>query len=285
MPDFPIVDTHVHLYDPSVISYGWMAGLPILNARPSSGEYTAAVGTVNVDKLVFVEVDASPGDHMAEARWIADLATRDTRVRGMVASIPLEEGRASEADIAAFASMPLARNVRRLLQGHVNEPGWALKPAFLEGVALLAQYGLGFEICLYHPQMAEAIELVKRSPENMTFVLNHIGKPGIKDGLKEPWATQIREMASLPNVMCKISGVITEADHQHWTYDQVAPYVDHAIASFGFDRVMFGGDWPVVRLAGQYTQWVDVLDRVVASASDEEKRKLYRENAIAYYRL
>ncbi len=284
LPDFPLVDAHVHLYDPDALDYPWMKGEPMLNSPHGSAEYTAATDGVAVDKLVFVEVDVAGGRHLDEAVWVEAAARNDARVQAIVASMPLEMGAAAEPDIAAFARMPLARAVRRLIQAHAAEPGWCLRPEFIEGVRLLAKYDLGFEICIYHAQMADAIELVRRCPE-VNFILDHIGKPAIKDGLREPWWSRMRELAGLPNVVCKVSGVVNEADHESWTYDQVAPYVAHAIECFGFDRVAFGGDWPVVGLVTRYPDWVAVVDRVTAGASPADLRKLYRDTAIGYYRL
>ncbi len=284
MPDFPLVDAHVHLYDPDALDYPWMRSEPMLNTPHGSAEYTAAIGGVAVDKLVFVEVDAAGGRHLDEAVWIELAARNDARVQAIVASMPLEMGAAAEPDIAAFARMPLARGVRRLIQAHADEPGWCLQPEFVAGVRLLAKYELGFEICIFHRQMGDAIELVRRCPQ-VRFILDHIGKPGIREGVREPWWSQMRELAGLPNVICKVSGVVTEADHRAWTYDQVAPYVAHAIDCFGFDRVAFGGDWPVVELATRYADWVALVDRVTAGTAEEDLRKLYRDTAIAYYRL
>ena len=284
MPDFPLVDAHVHLYNPDAIDYPWMRGEPALDAPHGPSEYTAAIDGVAVDKLVFVEVDAASGRHLDEAVWVEAQARNDNRVQAIVASMPLEKGAAAEPDIAAFARMPLARAVRRLIQGHIDEPGWCLRPDFLEGVRLLAKYDLGFEICIYHPQMTDAIELVRRCPD-VSFILDHIGKPGIREGSREPWWSRMRELAGLPNVICKISGVVTEADHATWTYEQVAPYVAHAIECFGFSRCAFGGDWPVMELATRYPAWVAIVDRVTAGASTADLRSLYRDTAIAYYRL
>jgi L-fuconolactonase len=132
--------------------------------------------------------------------------------------------------------------------------------------------------------LAETIKLVEQCPD-VSFMLDHIGKPGIREGLTQPWRSEMRDLAALPNVECKISGVVTEADHKSWTYDQVAPYVAHAIETFGFDRVAFGGDWPVSELATPYADWVAVVDRVIAGASEAEQRKLYRDNAIRFYRM
>lgn len=285
MPDFPIVDAHVHLYDPAAIGYGWMKQAPKLNSLHASEEYTQAIGGTKVEKIVFLEVDADAGREIDEANWVTDAATRDPRIQAMVANLPLEKGPAAvEADMATLSKMALTRGIRRLIQGHVDEPGWCIRPDFVAAVQLLPKYGLSFDICIYHPQMADAIELVRRCPD-VSFILDHIGKPGIKDGLREPWWSQMKDLATYPNVICKISGAITEADHQNWTYNQVAPYVAHAIDSFGFDRVAFGGDWPVLENAARHTDWVGMVDRVTAGVGEADLRKLYRENAIAFYRM
>jgi L-fuconolactonase len=237
-----------------------------------------------VAAMVFVEVDAAPGEHLREVEWVEAQAERDVRLQGMVGSLPLTDGASVETAMKQFAAMPLARGVRQLIQGHVDEPEWCLRPSFVEAVKLLAKYNLSFDICIYHPQMKDAIELCQRCAD-VQFVLDHIGKPGIKSGLMEPWKTELAALAALPNVWCKISGIVTEADHTSWTEAQVAPYVAHAISCFGYDRVMFGGDWPVSELATSYKRWVDVVDAVTAKASAAEKRKLFRDTAKAFYRL
>jgi L-fuconolactonase len=116
-------------------------------------------------------------------------------------------------------------------------------------------------------------------------VLDHIGKPAIKAGLMDPWRQHLKQLAAHQNVFCKISGVATEADHQSWTREQLKPYVAHAIECFGFERSMFGGDWHVMELATRYPEWVEIVDEIVAGASADEKRKLFRETAIHFYRL
>ncbi|HET6222262.1 MAG TPA: amidohydrolase family protein, partial [Dongiaceae bacterium] len=155
---------------------------------------------------------------------------------------------------------------------------------FIAGVKLIGRHGLTFDICVKHWALVFAIELARRCPE-VSFILDHIGKPGIKHGLKEPWWGQMRELAQLSNVVCKISGAITEADHGAWTKEQVKPYVAHAIDCFGFERVMYGSDWTVSELTHAYPTWVEILDEVAAGASATERRKLYRDNAIRIYRL
>lgn len=284
MPDFPIIDAHVHLYDPADLPYAWLAGAPPINKPHLPADFDRLTAPVKVDGIVFVEVDVDDPRHLEEARWVEKTAESDRRIRGTVAGMPLEKGVAIEGDIAEYAKLPRARGVRRLIQKHAGEPGWCLRPDFVAAVKLLPTYGLSFDICIFHSQMADTIKLVRQCPE-VSFILDHIGKPGIKDSLTQPWRSEMRELAELPNVICKISGVVTEADHRAWTYDQVAPYIAHSIDTFGFDRVAFGGDWPVSELAARYADWVAVVDRVVSGASEADKRKLYRDNAIRFYRL
>jgi len=285
MPDFPIIDAHVHLYDPSAVAYPWMAGVPVLNAPHLPDHFEDSLDGVEVEAVVFVEVDAGPGAHMDEARFISDLRQNTALVRGMVASMPLEEGPdAVAADLAAWAATPGARGVRRLIQKHADEPGWSLREPFVEAVRALAAHDLSFDLCLFHPQMKDAITLVRACPD-VRFVLDHIGKPGIRDGLIDPWRDDTAALAREPNVWCKISGVVTEADHDAWTIDEVAPCIAHAISCFGYGRAMFGGDWPVSKLATTYRGWVDVVDGVVAGASAEERERLYRGTAREFYRL
>ncbi|MEO8669229.1 MAG: amidohydrolase family protein [Bauldia sp.] len=284
MPNFPIVDAHVHIYDPAALPYHWLKNAPAINKAHLPADYTRLTAPVVVEKYVFAEVDVEVGRHVDEANWVAEQAKADKRIAGIVASVPLERGKAVEADLAVLAKMPLVKSIRRLMQHFVDQPGWCLQPGFVEGMKLLPKYGLSFDLCILHPQMADTIELVRRCPE-VSFILDHIGKPGIKANLREPWWSQMKELASLPNVICKVSGVVTEDDHKAWTYDRVAPYVARSIECFGFDRVAFGGDWPVLELASTYPRWVEVVDRVTAGSSEADLRNLYRDNAIRFYRL
>jgi L-fuconolactonase len=283
MPAFPIVDSHVHLYDVDRLSYGWLKGVPKINRSYGLEDFDRARATVQVEKLVFAEVAVDPGLHLDEAAMIQGLADGDARLAGIVAHAPMEKGRAVETDLDVLARMPGVRGIRRLIETE-RDPSFAIEPGFLEAVRLLPDYGFTFDICVKHFAMTYAIELARRCPE-VSFVLDHIGKPDIKHGLREPWWSQMAKLASLPNVVCKISGVVTEADHRAWTPEQVKPYVAHAIECFGFDRVLYGSDWTVSELTHPYPAWVDILDEVVAGASETELRGLYRDNAIRTYRL
>ena len=283
MPDFPIIDSHVHLADPAKFGYAWTKNAPSLNRRVLPDDLMAAAAPVKIDKLVFVEVDVDLPQHLAEAEWIDGMAKADPRIGGMVAALPLERGAAAAVELNKLRQNKALRGIRRLIQNQAD-PDFCVQPDFIEGLQLLAKHDLVFDICIFHHHLPNAIKMVKQCPD-VRFVLDHIGKPGIKAGLTDPWRRHMKELAALPNVTCKISGVSTEADHKNWTREQLRPYIAHAIDSFGFDRVMYGGDWHVMELAGTYPQWVEIVDWVTEGASRDEKRKLFRDTAIRVYRL
>jgi L-fuconolactonase len=283
MPEFPIVDSHVHLCDPKKFGYGWTKNAPSLNRQVLPSDLTKAASPVKIEQFVFVEVDVDYPQHLAEAEWVAGFAKSDKSLTGMVAALPVEKGKAIEAELEALRRHPILRGIRRLIQNQAD-PEFCIRPGFIEGLKLLARHDIAFDICIFHHQMPNAITMVRSCPE-VRFVLDHIGKPGIKAGLTDPWRQHLKEFAAMPNVHCKISGVMTEADHKDWTREQLKPYIVHAIDSFGFDRIMYGGDWHVSELAGTYPGWVEIVDWVVEDATAEEKRKLFRDNAIDFYRL
>ena len=283
MPEFPIIDSHVHLYDTERLSYGWLAGVPKINRTHKLAEFDAARGPVRVDGIVFAEVAADPGLHVREAAFVQEMADADPRLCGMVAHAPVEKGAAVAEDLEQLARFGALRGIRRLIETE-RDPGICLEPDFVEGVRTVGRHGLTFDICIKHVAMAYALELVRRCP-SVQFVLDHIGKPAIRHGLREPWWEQMRELSRRPNVVVKLSGVITEADHAAWKEADVVPYVAHVIETFGFDRVMYGSDWTVSELTHRYPRWVEILDRTVAGASEAERRKLYRETASRVYRL
>jgi L-fuconolactonase len=284
MLHFPIVDAHVHLVDRTGLRYAWMAGAPALNRDWTPADFAARTRPYQIGGYVFVEADVDAPLHLEEARWIDRIAQTEPFLKGSVASLPLELGpKAVEADMARLASLGTVRGVRRLIQDH-PDPEFMIRPDFVAAVKLLPTYNLSFDLCIKHPQLANTIELVRRCPE-VSFILDHIAKPDIKAGLSDPWRANLCNLASFSNVVCKISGVLTEADHAGWTREKVRPYIDHAIACFGFHRLMFGGDWPVVELAGAYTQWLAVLDWATAGCSEGERRALFRDTAVKAYRL
>jgi L-fuconolactonase len=283
MPSFSIVDSHIHLYDPSGVRFDWMADDLLLNKRHGRSEFDSLTVGVDVDGLVSVEVDAAAGLHLDEARWVEKIGG-DPRLWGMVASTPLERDANAEGDLEAFVLLPHARGVRRLIGRHADEPGWALQPVFVEDVGRLARFDLSFDLCFGLRQLQEATALVRACPE-VRFVVDHIARPEIQADLFEPWASNLAVLAREPNVMRKISNVATEADYTNWSATQLAPYIKHALECLGSNRAMFGGDWPVSERAIRSTDWIALVDRCCAGVSSAGLQNLYRNNATRFYRI
>ena len=283
MPDIPIIDAHVHLWDTTKFTYPWLSDLPELASPYLPADYHAASVCAQIEGMVFVQCDTAPSESLAEARWVESLSQAEPRIRGMIPYAPLAKGEASRLHLEELKSMPLVKGVRRLIQPEAD-PAFCIQPWFIEGVRMLAEYGLSFDICISHTQMANTVKMTQRCPE-ASFILDHIGKPDIRHGLTEPWAAELKALAQQPNVICKVSGMVTEADHPAWTKEDLKPYVDHVIECFGFDRLVYGGDWPVVNLAGGYGAWVEALDWALAGCTGNELRKLFHDNAVRVYRL
>jgi L-fuconolactonase len=284
MPNFPIIDTHVHLWNPQRFRMRWLDDLEAIDKPFGPAEYREHTQGIDIEAFVYVEVDVAPAYGLLEAQWADARAQEEPRLRGIVATAPLEYGEQARAYLEALAAIgPRIKGVRRLLQGE-PDPDFCLQPEFVRGVRLLPEFGYSFDICIKHHQLAPVVELVRQCPE-VSFVLDHIAKPDIAAGLRDPWREHMRALAGLPNVVCKISGMVTEADHARWTASDLAPYVAHVLEVFGAERVMFGGDWPVALLASSYRRWVETLDALTAQLAPEARRKLWAENARRVYRL
>lgn len=282
MDKFPIVDTHIHLWHPKQLRYPWLKQVSSLNRPFLLKDYNEATENLEIASMVFVQCDTHPDDGLKETAWVTSLAAREPRIRGIVAWAPLEEGKPVAAFVEKLAEEALVKGIRRLVQGESVD--FCIQPNFVNGVKILSKYGLSFDLCIFHPQLANAIRLVEQCPD-VQFILDHIGKPDIKNQLFEPWKQEIKVLADFPNVYCKVSGVVTEADHENWTLDNLQPYIDQVIDCFSFDRVVYGSDWPVSTLATDYTRWVQTLHEAVTGSTPDELKKLFHDNAIKFYRL
>lgn len=280
---FPIVDTHVHFWNPDRLHYPWLADVPSLRKPCLPADYRAACGDIHVEKMVFVQAECDTAEYREEAAWVTALARTEKRLAGLVPWAPLEKGAAVRAELAALAKNPLVKGVRRIIQ-YEPDPAFCLRPDFVAGVQMLADFDLSFDICITHSHLENTLRFARQCP-HVRFVLDHIGKPDVRHGLLEPWRKNLKSLASLSNVWCKVSGLVTEADHENWNRKGLKPYLDHVLACFGFERTMYGGDWPVASLATDYPRWVETLDWAIHGCSATERRRLFRDNAMAFYRL
>src|SRR6266567_7678106 len=220
MIEDPIIDSHVHLWDPHRFRIPWLDDIPELRRAFGTAEYSEDVRQLPVSGVVYVQVDVTPAYGLLEARW----AVEQPLVEGVVAWAPMEDGAVAASYLDALVALgDRIKGVRRLLQSE-PDPEFLVARELIEGLQLLPRYGLSFDICIRHHQLARTIDMVRACPETQ-FVLDHLGKPDVRGALLEPWREQMAELASMPNVACKLSGLVTEADHATWTVDDLAPYV------------------------------------------------------------
>ncbi len=282
--DFPIIDTHLHLWDPNHFRMSWLDDNPLLNKPYLLDGYREHTAGIDIEAMVYLQVEVETPYALLEAQWVAQRAVEDPRIKGIVPWAPLEYGDRSRAFLdALLAASPLLRGIRRIIQ-YEPDMDFCLRPDFVRGVQILPEYNLSFDICIDHRHLPNTIELVRRCPDTR-FILDHIGKPDIKNHALDPWRAGIKMLAGFPNVWCKMSGLVTEADHQHWTREDLRPYIDHVLDCFGFERAVFGGDWPVAFQAARYPQWLDALLWAIQGCSHDELRKLFHDNGQAFYRL
>ncbi len=280
----PIVDAHVHLWNPNLWTMPWLADIPSLNRPYGLQEYHAQTQGLPVNALVYIEVGVEPQEALREARSIVELAQEEPRIQAIVAAAPLERGLVVREHLEALVALsPLIKGVRRNFQDEAA-PDFCLQPAFIAGVRLLADFGLSFDICIKSWQLPSVIELVRLCPDT-AFILDHLGKPDIKQHALDPWQADLRKLAELPNVVCKISGMVTEADHAAWQPADLEPFIRVVLEAFGEDRLLFGSDWPVALLASSYSRWYETLAALTRHLPLSTRRKLWAENARRFYRL
>jgi predicted TIM-barrel fold metal-dependent hydrolase len=278
----PIVDTHQHLLFPGRLPYPWVEDIPALRGRAfGREEYAAAAEGCGVTATVFMEAtEVDPAEH-DEAELVESLpADPAPPLIGIVAACRPE----SPAFPSCLESLRGTRavGVRRIL--HTQPDELTRRPVFRESLRLLPEHGLTFDLCVLARQLPVATELVDACP-GVSFVLDHCGVPSIAAGELEPWRTHVTELAARPNVVCKVSGLLAYCDPENATLDAVRPYAEHAIAAFGWERVLWGSDWPVVEITSTLGDWVRISRALVAGQPETRLRALFRENAVRVYGL
>lgn len=280
----PIVDTHQHLWDLSRFRLPWLAGAPKLNRSFLMEDYRQATAGLDVVKSVYMEVDVEPSQQAAEADYVLELISGGgTPMAGAVISgRPASEGFA--AYLARYRDRPAIKGVRRVLHAAETPRGHCLERPFIDGIRLLGNQGLSFDLCMRADELGDAAKLIDACPET-AFILDHCGNASVRARDLSGWKADIGRLAERKNVVCKVSGIVASAAPDPWTADDLAPIVNHVLDRFGPDRVVFGGDWPVCTLAATYRQWVEALRRIVADRPLADQKKLFHDNAIRVYRL
>lgn len=274
-----IIDCHQHFWQYDPLRHAWLTDeMAALRRDFLPQDFASECMANGVDGSVLVQVDQTE----SETSFMLDLAEGSSRIAGVVGWIDLRSPHLA-LRLEHFSQFKKLRGFRHIAQSEPDER-FLVQPAFLEGIGKLRQFGYTYDILIYPKQLAAAIELVSRFPQQR-FVLDHIAKPFIKAHVLEPWATHIKTLAQNPNVFCKLSGLVTEADWRRWAADDFRPYLDVVFAAFGPDRLMFGSDWPVCLLAANYSQVKELIETYVEANAAQFKEKIFGGNAIRFYGL
>ncbi len=277
-----IIDAHVHFWDPGGIHYPWLRSVPALDRAFLPSDYAAATDGTAITQLVFVEGNCRPEEAPRELEWVERLAQVEPRIAGIVAFADLTDPSARDRALEAVSSCPRVTGIRQNIQG--QPAGFALQPAFVEGVRAVGRRGLTFDLCVTHEQLREVTDLVRRCADTR-FVLDHCGKPAIRHGRLEPWRADMACLAAQENVCCKLSGLLTEAEPQRRRDEDLTPYAASVVECFGTERVLYGSDWPVLTLAGSCGDWYGFTERFTSGWTAAERRRFYADNAIRVYAL
>ncbi|PBB17113.1 amidohydrolase [Mesorhizobium sp. WSM4313] len=277
-----IMDTHLHLIDQGALRYPWLSGVPALNRDFSYAEYAADARRSGIEAVLHMEVDVDPADIAAETAHVKSIAGQaGSLVKGAIASCRPEEA-GFEAYLETVKAEPFVKGFRRVL--HVVPDDVSEGALFRQNIKRLAGTGLTFDLVVLPHQIPKAMALADLAPD-VQFVLDHCGVPDIKGNAEHPWREHMEAIAKRPNVTAKISGVVAYADPATWTVETLRPYVEHTIRCFGWDRVIWGSDWPVCTLGGGLTTWIAATHALLAGASDSERTRLLSGNARRLWRI
>lgn len=273
------IDAHQHFWTYSPAEYPWIgAGMERLARDYAPRDLAAVAGPQGVTASVAVQARQSP----EETRWLLGLADAHAFIRGIVGWVDLRNDRVAE-ELARFATNDKFVGVRHVVQDE-PDPRFLLGEDFVRGMRALHQFGLTYDLLLYPQQLPAAVELAGMLPEQ-SFVLDHLAKPRIKTGELAEWRRDIEALAAHPNVACKLSGLVTEAAWRQWQRADFTPYLDVALAAFGPERLMFGSDWPVCLLSGEYADVVGIIDGFMSALNPAEQAQIWGETTSRVYGL
>ncbi|MGM8362491.1 amidohydrolase family protein [Flavobacterium sp. ARAG 55.4] len=274
-----VVDSHQHFWIYEAEKHAWIDdNMKVIRKNFLPEDLKLVYQQNDVDGCVAVQADQT----LAETDFLLDLAKKNDFIKGIVGWVDL---RASDIDtvLKHYSQFPKLKGFRHVVQGEADH-NFMLRPNFLNGIAALEKYNFTYDILIFPHQLGAALELVRRFP-NQKFVIDHIAKPYIKDGFYDGWAALMKTIGQYPNVYCKLSGMTTEADYNTWTPEQIEPYMQLVLDAFGTDRILFGSDWPVCLVAGNYTKTKELVTQFIAKLSSEEQAAIMGGNAIKFYNL
>jgi L-fuconolactonase len=272
------IDAHHHLWHYHPEEFSWLDDdMAALRRDFLIQDLSRELHAAHIDATVAVQTRES----LEETRWLLECAQSAPSIRGVVGWAPLEASDLPEI-LGRFNNARSLVGFRDIAQGKPD--GYLDRPEFNRGIRQLTSLNLTYDVLIHERQLVEATRFVDQHP-HQRFVLDHAAKPKISKRELEPWKTNLHELAKRPNVFCKISGLVTEADWQHWTLESLRPYLDECVKAFGPNRLLAGSDWPVCLLASTYAQWWDLLTLYFADFSEHETSRIFGANAVEFYRL
>jgi len=273
------IDAHQHfwIYDPR--EHGWI-GDSMTSIRHDflPVDLKPELDRSGFDGTVAVQVRQT----LEETRWLLELASGSSYIRGVVGWVDLRSAQV-RTQLESFAENPKLVGIRHIVQSEPDDQ-FLLRPDFLRGISVLGEFDLAYDLLIYPKQLPVAAEFVRHFP-GQRFVLDHMAKPPIKSGEIQSWARDIRDLALFPNIFCKLSGLVTEADWQRWTPEHLLPYLDAVFECFGPERLMIGSDWPVCTVAASYSQAVDIVKNYVSNSPVEVREAVLGGNAARFWKL
>ena len=275
------IDAHHHLWEYSAVRYPWMTTeFASIRRRFGPEDLQPCLAECGVDRTIVVQTYSS----LEETREFLEVAARTPFIAGVVGWVDLTDDRTAET-ILALRGTGERKLVGVRHQVHDEaDPAWLLKPHVQRGLTAVGQAGLAFDLLVRPRELPRAYETVVRHPE-MRFIIDHLAKPPIRAGGSSDWDTGMRRIAALPNVYCKLSGLVTEADWRDWSVEQLRPYVDRALAWFGADRLIFGSDWPVCLVAASYAQVVETARQLIRGVTAAQEEAIFGNTAMVAYDL
>ncbi|MFJ4934807.1 amidohydrolase family protein [Streptomyces pseudovenezuelae] len=276
-----VVDAHHHVWDLSVRDQDWIASDSPLRRNFTLADLAPEAAAAGVDRTVLVQTVTVP----EETPELLALAAGHELIAGVVGWTDLTRPDIAD-ELARLRSLPggtRLKGIRHQVQGE-PDPGWLLRPDVRRGLTAVADAGLVYDLVVLPHQLPACVKAAESLPR-LTFVLDHLGKPPIASGRPEPWAADIRALAGLPNTVCKLSGMVTEADLATWTVDDLRPYADTVLDAFGPDRLMFGSDWPVCTLGATYGETMSVTKELTAGLGTSERADVLGGTATRTYGL
>lgn len=274
------IDAHQHYWRLARGDYFWMTpDMTVLYRDYQPSDLAPHLATHDIAKTVLVQA----ADTVAETEYLLELATQHDSIAGVVGWLDMESPH-FEGELERLKAHPKFKGIRPMIQD-IEDDTWMLRSKVRQNFRVLVEHGIAYDFLTHPCHLKHALEIIRTTP-GLRCVVDHISKPRIKDGTLDPWRDDLAAIAKHDNVYCKFSGLVTEADHDHWTLEHLRPYAEHVVACFGVDRVMFGSDWPVCLLAASYDQVIDTAEQLLEPHLDAPSRKaVFGGNAARFYQL